>query len=155
MKKVKKEGKFRINKQKFNEILEKEKVEHAMIMGSTIAIVLLLGFLSYSMYTFYQTKAETTSQINSLTGSVTDLSEEKTKLISDKDDLTEQWSACNATAKDLNEQVKALIEERDDFEGQTKDLTSDLESLQEDYDALIEERDTLQSDLEDCEASCP
>ena len=108
--KVKNEGK--INRKKFSEILEKEHVEHAMMIGLTTAIVILFVFLSYSMYGYYKTTAETTLQMYSLNGSIHTLNDTKNQLILNNSNLTLEIESLNDGIAELESEKASLTTEK-------------------------------------------
>jgi uncharacterized protein YoxC len=149
--KVKKSDK--VSTGKFSEIIKKEHVEHMIIIGLTAAIVILFIFLSYSMYGFYKTKAVATSDIHFLTGSISNLSEDKYQLIMNTNNLTEEIASLNATIEQLNNEETSLITEKSTLTEQNSNLTSQLDALQTKYDKQAADLASAQSDLASCQGS--
>jgi len=111
--------------------VHREKIFITILISAIVVITFVLG---YSIYDSFQTKDET-SYLNS---AVIRLSEEKSQLVLERDDL-------NQTINMLTQQKTNLVIEKND-------LTSELSALQDDYDALSAELQVVENDLEDCEA---
>ncbi|MCK5624757.1 hypothetical protein KAI04_02865 [Candidatus Pacearchaeota archaeon] len=109
----------------------KEKILITVLIS---AIFLLTFFFGYDLYNSFETKAET----DFLNGAVILLSEEKSELMIERDNLSQ--------ALDLLTQQKVQLDA--DYSG----LNSELAELKENYATLSGELETAKDDLEDCEA---
>ena len=115
-------------------LAHKEKI---LIVVLAIVIVSLAFYIGYDIYNSLKTKEET-SYLNS---AVISLSTEKSKLLSD--------------IEELNNSVEFLEERNEALDLKNDDLTTELADLQKEIDALEEDISALEDDLDDCEASCP
>jgi chromosome segregation ATPase len=126
-----------------SDLTKKEHMEHAMIIGLTVAIVLVLMSFGYSTYTFYKTKTEKTAEIFTLTGNVNNLSLEKSLLASNNTNLTLEIAS-------LNDDIALLITQKAELTSENSGLTAELTALHTSYDDLSAELDSVQNDLDDC-----
>ena len=114
----------------------KEKILIVFLISAIVAIALVLG---YGIYDSFQTKAETETEMSSLSGAIVSLNEEKSQLVTERDAL--------------DQTVILLTQQKTQLSTEKSNLTSQLSTLQDDYDKLSVKLKNVEDDLDDCESS--